>query len=549
MAISKDNQVKEGKKTAEKKVTEKTIKKTPNPSLKRGQPTAAARLISSPYVKFGWHKPLGCEIKETVQQLSSTADSMYMLQISRDRPIDSLPLRNGIFWEHRQLQDASIVSTPALDHIDLFAVDDESFQDTIQKIGKQQSDDNGGFLLHYLFESLRSREFLLLPFQIGGNWVTIITRMRPKTRPDSDLGIDREVTDLAIVDPEPNGRESRRELINRRLLSILAEGCIQLSTEATVRDIIVPNLACGQSWQSGLVAYALSREFLRRLKVLQFRKSCASGSSCENFLWAAFEEQYNFDAYRQNLMSACAHQTIEASAYQVRLALEVPSDDANYQPSLLRPLQNQGVQSSRDEKWDIFQSPTHTLTVDMCTDPGKHSYSPSGMNSGARNLEDENHCVVLDDCNAATSAQELPSCGPPEFTSPSYTSKSVSGPVSPSCSPTSLRPNRPSSSSFSPTSPTSNNSPTTPSYSSTSSLSWSPICAGTGHQNAPVAPMGPLELSPQTEVQTIICYGRVKAPQPLAEDQSAKASRKRRFSEDGDVEEPPQKRLKTEDES
>ncbi|KAI0449863.1 hypothetical protein F5B21DRAFT_493082 [Xylaria acuta] len=573
MAISKDKQV---KKTAEKKVTEKKVRKTPNPSQKRGQPTAAARLISSPYIKFGWHKPLGGDIKETVQQISSMADSMYMLQISRDRPIDSLSLRNGLFWEHRQLEDESIVSTPALDHIDLFPVDDESFQDTIRKIGKQPSDNNGGFLLHYLFEKIRSREFLLLPIEICGEWVTIITRMRREPQL-SNLQIEREVTDLAIVDPQPSGREFRRELITRRLPSILAEGFIQLSTEATVRDLIVPDLTSESSshWQSGLVAYTISHEFLRRLKTLQFRRTRAGNSSDEDFLWAAFEEQYNFDAYRQNLISACAHQTIEKSAYRVRLALEVPSDDSNYQPSHLRQVGKEG-QSDCDEKWEIFQSPTHTTTVDIGTGPDNYSRSPSS--SGARDLEDETYRVA----------------GEP---------RSPGLQLSPSLSPTSLRPDGPSSPKFSPTSPS--YSPTSPAHNPTSPARYySPTCeewmekedneaqitegretveeaqsnptetetnidtalketicdegqlpgASTSHQSAPIAPMGPNELSPQIPGLTFIGSPEPSnSPEPLAEDQSAlepqEVSNKRPFSEDGDDEERPEKRLKIEDES
>ncbi|TRX90892.1 hypothetical protein FHL15_008097 [Xylaria flabelliformis] len=527
MRSSKDNQVKEGKKTAEKKVTEKRISKTSKSSLKRGQPTAAARLISSPYIKFGWHRPLSGEIKEMVQRLGPTADSMYMLQTDQDRPIDSLSLRNGIFWEHRKLHDASIVATPALDHIDLFPFCDELFEETLGKIGKRRSDDNEGLLLHYLFEPLRSREFLVLPIQIEGTWVTIITRMGPKLELDSDL----EVTDLAIIDPVLNDNASRRELICRRLVSILAEGCIQLPTTATVRDIMVTNLACNQSHLSGLVAYAVSREFLRRLKVLQYRRSCADGpSEDEDFLWENFEERYNLDAYRQDLTSACAYQTIEASDYQVRLALEVPSDDANYQPSLLRP---QNVRSYRDERWEIFQSPTHTLTV-----------------NGIR-----------------LSAQA------PSFTSPSYTSKSEYicrlRPNTPACSPTSLQPNilSPANSlNYSPASPLESNTPvynpTSPSFSTSPSFNPTSVndhCpssparspTGTDHQVAPVAPMEPLELS--TQIPKWNALNSPESPESLAgsqsESQPQETSRKRQCSveDEDDVKAPPEKRQKTED--
>ncbi|KAI0487754.1 hypothetical protein F4859DRAFT_525806 [Xylaria cf. heliscus] len=572
MTASQDKQakaVKEGKKTA-KKVTEKKIRKSPNPNQKRGQPTAAARLISSPYIKFGWHKPLGGDVKQTVQQISSMADAMYMLQINREQPIDSLSLRNGIFWEHRQLQDESIISTPALDHIDLFPIDDEAFQDTLRKIAKQPSDDNGSFLLHYLFGGMRSREFLLLPVEISGDWVTIISRMRRlEPQPGSNLQVDfdREITDLAIIDPQPNDRDSRRKLITGRLPDILAEGLIKLSTETTVRDIIVPDLASGPtSWQTGLVAHAISHELFRRLKTLQFRRSRADGVTDENFLWAAFEEQYNFDTYRQNLMSACAHQTIETSSYQVRLALEVPSDDSNYQPDLLRHGQNEGV---HDEKWEVFQSPTHTVIVDMSTGLDKHLHSSPGVDSGACNLEDETNSVM----------GEPESSSPPDFSSPSYTSTPVFAPTSPPCSPTSpspsyssisLLPYHPQSPSYSSTSPEVRHAPSppvlspsyipsSPDFSPTNPLTTSPACDGdecmengdngskskqtveesglspnnaleeisdenqlpvsadTGYQLVPIAPMGPHEFIPGL---TFVGSPEIKL-EPFPEDQSA----------------------------
>ncbi|KAI0551841.1 hypothetical protein F4679DRAFT_126011 [Xylaria curta] len=562
MAVSKDNQVKEGKKTAEKKVTEKKISKTPKANPKRYQPTAAARLISSPYIKFGWHQPLSGQIKETVQELRTKADSMYMLQISRDRPIESLSLRNGLFWERRKLHDPSIVSTPALDHIDLFPACDVAFQDTLQKIGKQKSD-NGDIGLHYLFEPLRSREFLVLPIQIDGAWVTIITKMRPKVH----LGTDLEVTDLAIVDPVPNG--PRKELISRRLVSILTEGCIRLSSMATVRNIKVPSLTPCRSHLSGLVAYAVSREFLRRLKVLQYRRSYAGGPiEDENFLWADFEEGYNFGAYRQDLMSACAHQTIEASDYQVRMALEVPSSDANYQPSLLRP-QNEG-EAYRDEKWEIFQSPTHTLTFEMSTSPNTQSQKASSPSAQV-----ENQCATSSLC--ATSSG-------PSFTSPSYTSepeficKTSPRRNSLACSPTSLAPPAPPSPNYSPNysptspgqSPNSPNSlnhspispsysPTSPRYSPTSPKPTTPVCrpstpmyqpAGSHYQAAPIASMG----SPK--ISTRMPWNFLSSPKSLeslddtqSESQPQETSRKRSVEneDEDDVEAPPAKRQKTED--
>ncbi|KAI1199851.1 hypothetical protein F5X97DRAFT_295620 [Nemania serpens] len=392
MAKTQDKPAKEKKaaekKVAEKKGTAKRVRKTPNPSQKRGQPTAAARVISSPYIKFGWHRPLSGETKEAVQRVSSIADSMYMLQIERQRPIESLSLRNGIFWEQRQLVDDEMISTPAIDHIDLFPREDDQFQDTLDKLGKQWVGGPWGYSLHYIFSKMRTREFLLLPVEIGGYWVTVIARMRQRPEAtvlpadfDWESGsveyADREVTDLAIVDPIQMERESRRDLIRGRLAPILAEGCIEMSTEVTVRDIVVPDIDdFPYLWRTGVVAYAISREFLRRLKTLQWRRD--QGVTDSEFLWAPFEEHYNFDAYRQSLMSACAHQCIEMSGFQVRMALDVPSEDSNYHLRQLSHIKDDSF-FKRDEKWEVFQSPTHTFYMSVGKPPGVDSpdFGPS----------------------------------------------------------------------------------------------------------------------------------------------------------------------------
>ncbi|KAI1437851.1 hypothetical protein GGR50DRAFT_610073 [Xylaria sp. CBS 124048] len=385
-------------KTSERKVTRRAIEKiSSKANQKRGQPTAAGRLISSPYIKYGWHKPLAGEIKEIVQNVSSAADSMYMVQMQSKRAIDSLSLRNGIFWEHRQLMDPRIVSTPAIDHIDLFSSDDELFWETQRKINREYLS-GGEVRIHYLFEGIRGREFLILPVDVDGYWVTLIARTEENDQKDDygsiDEYADKCVTDFAVVDPEPKGRLTRRNLIENRLTAILPEGCVELTEMGAVyHDLTVPDLDSSSSsslgsegsdrWKTGLIAYAVAREFLRRLKVLQYRRSKAStkanrtqsqnaseadtDTDAENididmeFLWAPFEETYNFENYREHLMSACAHQCIEKSNYQIRLGLEVPSEDSGYFPGITQPVNSHELYP--DEKWDSFQAPTHTLSV------------------------------------------------------------------------------------------------------------------------------------------------------------------------------------------
>ncbi|KAF2967562.1 hypothetical protein GQX73_g5967 [Xylaria multiplex] len=353
MSNSMEKQSK-GNKNGVKKAPQKGRKQL-NSTQKRGQPASAARLVSSPYIKFGWHKPLNGEVKEAIQGVASIADSMYMLQIERERPIESLSLNNGLFWEHRQLKNKMMVSTPAIDHLGLFSEEDDMFQETLRKIAKFDYSPDG-FRLHYLFSSLRSREFLVLPIQINTSWVTLIARFQQKEKAITGAQhFDMEITDIAVIDPIPP-QEAREKLILTRLRLVLAEGCIDWPADVNHRKIAVPEAE--SDWQTGLISYAISREFLRRLKVLQFRQK-HDGSVCREFLWAPFEEHYNFDAYRQSLMSACAHQCIEGSAYQVRLALEVPSEDSNYHREKLCCFKGERNYLANDEKWDIFERNTH----------------------------------------------------------------------------------------------------------------------------------------------------------------------------------------------
>ncbi|KAI0808768.1 hypothetical protein GGR55DRAFT_184290 [Xylaria sp. FL0064] len=377
MAATRNGQVKEKKvaetKTSPKNKVEKKVspkRKVPNPSQKRGQPAAAARLVSSPWIKFGWHKPLSGFVKESIQEIGSVADSMYMLEVERTRPIESLSMRNALFWEHRQLEKPLNVSTPSVDHLDLFPADDEVFRETLEKIAKQLGRSDKTFKLHYLFSSIRFREYLILPVEINGVWITIVTRTQFKRGPNIyqslDNYTDMEVTDMLVVDPLPEGRELRRDLINKRFPEILRQGCIALSENITYHELNAPDIdvsALDHLWQTGVVSFAISRELIRRLKVLQYREEHGkSGSDDQAYFWGPFEEHYNMDGYRQSLMAACAHQAIEGSGFLTRLALEVPSEDSNYDRDLLaRPGKTDYL--ADDEKWDVLQSETHTYAI------------------------------------------------------------------------------------------------------------------------------------------------------------------------------------------
>ncbi|KAI0018066.1 hypothetical protein F4780DRAFT_781764 [Xylariomycetidae sp. FL0641] len=361
---------------------------------KRGQPTSAARVITSSYAKYGWSKALTGEVKKTVEGVRTAADAMLALQQQRARPVSSFSLRNALFWEHRSqlAADPRLVSTPAADHLDFFSADAASYQDTMGRVARRRreadpdeaEDSNPATLqLHYFFQGVREREFLLWPVALerDGPWVTIILRLREAKRGDmakSEEGqhdpldyVDREVTDLAIIDPLEDGRLERRRVIEARLPRLLAEGCVGLADDRTVHQVEVPGAEA--EWQTGLLAYAVAREFLRRLKVLLWRRrrdgkkgGPPPGAAGTAFLWEAFEEHANVDGYREAMMAACAHQTIEKSGFLVRMALEVPSETSGYAPEDMRPPPPPPPPhhaEPADEKYEAFQLPTHTLAV------------------------------------------------------------------------------------------------------------------------------------------------------------------------------------------
>ncbi|KAI1343559.1 hypothetical protein F5Y15DRAFT_427941 [Xylariaceae sp. FL0016] len=344
------------------------------------KPIAAGRLIASPYAEYGWHTSLKEESREVVKSVKKEANAMLCLQIERDRPVDWWSMRYGVFWEHRHLADPEIVSTPAADHLDLWGVGDEgAFRETLARMRRQFSVD-GFVTFHYLFETIRQREFLLWPVEIQGIWVTIFLRMQAKQdvtpkRPE-DCGdprnfTDREVTDLVIVDSVEAGCLERRKHIVRKLQLILLEACIEF--RADLKWYPTRIMKTESPWESGFIAYAMSREFIRRLKIVHFRRTQFDHDDLR-ILWTNFEEHLNVDEYRESLMSACAHLCIQNSGYEVRMALEVPSAQSRFYPKMLdrskAPSVTSPPKSVADERWEALQEPkpTHTCSLEIPED-------------------------------------------------------------------------------------------------------------------------------------------------------------------------------------
>ncbi|RYP48288.1 hypothetical protein DL768_005798 [Monosporascus sp. mg162] len=203
----------------------------------------------------------------------------------------------------------------------------------------------------------------------------------PEVQPGTPTNcyFDRRVTNLAIVDPVREGHEERFALIFKRLKFLLRQGCVFLSENS-----LTPTLVCDPvdyEWETGYVSYAVSREFIRRLKVLTHRRGQTDvpderHSDAEGYLlWSPFEESHRINSYRESLMSACSNYVIELSGYRIRSALEVPSSAANHNAAGLRPYQVEGPEDAADEKISMGEKSRHfRLKMDV---PEGYSREPS----------------------------------------------------------------------------------------------------------------------------------------------------------------------------
>ncbi|KAI1778832.1 hypothetical protein F4818DRAFT_455115 [Hypoxylon cercidicola] len=317
-------------------------------------PTCAARIIRNEPLQNGWGTTLSGETNEVVSKVRKYAKDCYVFQLQRERPVDASSLSSALFWEHRHIPRPRVVSTPTADYRSLFCVDKKVFNENFGKI--QQKVKRESIELKALFGPMRDREFTIWPVQVPESnssdenkyWVSIIMRIQPKptTVKGMDKYFDREVTDIAIVDPLSKNRDSRKKFVERKLEKILAQGCIGFSETAVRHNIETEDVE--DTWTTGYVAYAICRELFRRLKVLIYRRQHSESASTE-FLWSSFEEAYNIDTYRESLMAACAHQAIEKSGYLVRMALDVPSEKTNHRPDALSHLKARSVTSPPED--------------------------------------------------------------------------------------------------------------------------------------------------------------------------------------------------------
>ncbi|KAI1472627.1 uncharacterized protein F4812DRAFT_19715 [Daldinia caldariorum] len=304
--------------------------------------TSAGRLVADPDFKSGWGAVLTPEINEVVRSVRKEAGATYRLQTARDEPITVASMYTALFWEARNFRNSSTVFIPAItEEFKLFAEEDEVFDASRAVIRKKASENIRDTEFHPLLKSIRDSKFTLWPVRLPLEdiWVTIALQLGgisegSKGSQGSPLHYDREVVACAIIDPYPSARDDRRNFVKKRLAEILGEGCIRFNDGVVMGTFTTEDIS--KLWETGHVAYAICREFIRRLNVLKYQEDCGHSVST-SLLWSPFEQHHDVDSYRESIMAACAHRTIQNSNYLVRMALEVPSKKSNHEPGRLDP--------------------------------------------------------------------------------------------------------------------------------------------------------------------------------------------------------------------
>ncbi|RYO90888.1 hypothetical protein DL764_008368 [Monosporascus ibericus] len=320
------------------------------------EPICAARVIKTQLYGTGWSGKLSNEDKNMATSLLEDAGAMYMLKINRDRQS-----RPRLSWEQQQDFNDQKITTGIIYAIPFFSTYKPTWKTTYKTIEMQTSPTSSTVKIHEFFANVRDREFTIWPvFLDGGFWITVIMRVEMMDTPEVQPGaptnfyFDRRVTNLVIVDPIHEGHEERLALIFSRLKFLLRQGCVLLSENS-----LTPTLACDPvdyEWETGYVSYAVSREFIGRLKVLTHRRGQIDVPYEHNsdgdgyLLWSPFEESHRINSYRESLMSACSNYVIELSGYRIRNALEIPSSAANHNAAGLRPYEVEGSEDAADEK-------------------------------------------------------------------------------------------------------------------------------------------------------------------------------------------------------
>ncbi|KAK8022681.1 hypothetical protein PG993_013448 [Apiospora rasikravindrae] len=264
-----------------------------------------------------------------IERFIAPLRGMNNLQVSRRKTVTAQSMYNALRWERTASRLNDLVFFSLLGaREDFFSP--LTFNDAMSTINKGED----GELSDYMTK-MRLGHFVVQLFGFYNNtlWVGVIFQLA-EDKSDGSLHVDR----IAVLDPYLTNRADRLVQIQQVIRRICAEGDIEIDANVSWNDLAhddIPNR--DGMWPAGHVVFALVCEFFRRVKVLKHRQLLSLGG-----LWRPFSETYDFDTYRQRMLSACAQQAIERSRCAARLAIEVPGtrdeDPLSHNAALLMPV-------------------------------------------------------------------------------------------------------------------------------------------------------------------------------------------------------------------
>lgn len=369
--------------------------------LKEKAKASQAR-VASDGITQNWPKkdqkgnPDVVEVKEFVGPLRG----MINMQVSRDRPVTGRSMLEALRYERNSaqlLRQVAITARPV--NVDFFGKSD-TYTKALRAIRRRA---NGQY--SNMFENTREANFfvLLCGFEDNTFWVAIIMHLSPQE--EGNVLADY----ISIIDPYRVNRARRRIDIVDRLGDILSRGNIDIA-EGAYRDTLTYNDIPDRygNRPTGLVVFAILCEFFRRVAVAKFIGRVDDDPDLAT-IFGPFQMNYNFDAYRRRMASACAQQAIEMSKHQGRLAIELPGYNEN------DPLSHDAIAVAPPVFQQDFNS-TSSKGQSGAKPPGQAGNSgnsgggdagPSGS-GGANNpiLLDEMDGVELDENNLRTESMD-----------------------------------------------------------------------------------------------------------------------------------------------
>ena len=292
-----------------------------------------------------------------IPSVSRAVVALEKIQNTRGDSFDIHALRLAVWNEHRQLPSIDMLSTPAADSLDLFTRDEDAATralDGLRPIYGQ----NRRVTLHPLFSWIVDREFTLWNIAVDGRFVTVFFRIQSVPHrgnfnfpAEGEFPVDgngdpvdinhvyREVTDIVIIDPmdEPEDILVERFIFVRaRIQAILERGSIEFPL-AVEEQFIGQTTLCTQAAHSGYWAWGISREIIRRLKVVgqQRRPGPPAGIlGTENppILWQDIDFAFTMtiDELRESLIAGVACRARAMSNYRLFIGLLAPGTNSTY---------------------------------------------------------------------------------------------------------------------------------------------------------------------------------------------------------------------------